>query len=38
MSSVHCRFLNDECYDYVGKCFNCAIRKKVLNDVKKETK
>jgi hypothetical protein len=32
MSSVYCRFLTHQCYDYIGKCFNCKIRKKALEN------
>jgi len=35
MSSVHCRFINGECYDFVGKCFSCPQRKKVLERERK---
>jgi len=25
---VYCRWLEGECFGYIGKCFNCEIRKK----------
>lgn len=34
MISIHCRFLNDECYEYRGKCSTCKIKKKVLMEEK----
>jgi DNA-directed RNA polymerase subunit RPC12/RpoP len=25
---VHCHWIDGECFDYVGKCFNCLTQKK----------
>ena len=27
---VYCHWLEGECFDYIGKCFNCEIRKKKM--------
>ena len=34
MISIHCRFLNDECSEYRGKCSTCEIKRKVLLEEK----
>lgn len=32
MNSIHCRFLNGECYDYRGKCSTCPHKIKILRE------